>query len=66
MRALVRGAEVLHVVCADDAELAAHEAMLALIDKVSGGRCVWRAAEAARVADPPHLPVIPEPQRSSA
>jgi DNA polymerase-3 subunit epsilon len=56
-RALVRGAEVLHVVGADDAELAAHEAMLALIDKASGGRCVWLTAEAARAAGEPRLHV---------
>jgi hypothetical protein len=57
VRAPVRGAEIVHVVCADDAELTAHEAMLALIDKASGGRCVWLAAEAARAAAEPHLHV---------
>jgi DNA polymerase III subunit epsilon len=57
VRAPVRGAEIVHVVCADDAELTAHEAMLALIDKVSGGRCVWLAGEAARAAAQPHLHV---------
>jgi DNA polymerase-3 subunit epsilon len=67
VRALVRGAEIVHVVPADAAELRAHEAMLALIDKVSGGRCVWLAGEELHVAaDPIHLAAIPEPQRSSA
>jgi hypothetical protein len=57
----------VHVVPADAAELRAHEAMLALIDKVSGGRCVWLAGEELHVAaDPVHLAAIPEPQRSSA
>jgi DNA polymerase III subunit epsilon len=56
-RALVRGAEVLHIACADEAELAAHEAMLALINKVSGGRCVWLTAEATRAAGEPRLHV---------
>lgn len=66
VRALARGAEVLHIVCADAAELTAHEAMLALIDKVSGGRCVWLAAEPARAAGAERAPAILEPQRSSA
>jgi DNA polymerase-3 subunit epsilon len=56
-RALVRGAEVLHIACADDAELASHEAMLALINKVSGGHCVWLTGEAARAAGEPRLHV---------
>lgn len=75
VRALARGAEILHVVPADAAELSAHEAMLALIDRASGGRCVWLAGEAAArreeeqlrvVVEPPRLPAILEPQRSSA
>jgi DNA polymerase-3 subunit epsilon len=66
VRALARGAEVLHVVCADAAELEAHETMLALIDKVSCGRCVWLAAEGARAAGAEREPVMLEPQRSSA
>lgn len=56
-RTLVRGAEVLHVVCADEAELGAHEAMLALINKVSGGRCVWLGGEAAARSGEPRLHV---------
>jgi DNA polymerase-3 subunit epsilon len=39
----VRGGETLQIAYASDAELAAHEAMLALIDKASGGRCLWLA-----------------------
>jgi DNA polymerase III subunit epsilon len=56
-RSLVRGAEVLHIACADDAELAAHEAMLAFINKVSGGRCVWLTGEAAPRCGEPRLHV---------
>jgi DNA polymerase-3 subunit epsilon len=56
-RTLVRGAEILHVVCADEAELGAHEAMLALINKVSGGRCVWLGSEAAARSGEPRLHV---------
>jgi DNA polymerase-3 subunit epsilon len=41
--ALVRSVETLHIAYASDAERAAHEAMLALIDKASGGRCLWLA-----------------------
>jgi DNA polymerase III subunit epsilon len=33
---------VLHAVCVDDDELAAHEALLADLDKASQGRTVWR------------------------
>ena len=36
------GALALVVIAADDDELAGHAAMLAEIDKVSGGRAVWR------------------------
>jgi DNA polymerase-3 subunit epsilon len=56
-RALVRGAEVLRVVCADEVELGAHEAMLALINKVSDGRCVWLTGEAAARSGEPRLHV---------
>ena len=40
----------LVVVLADDAEAAAHEAVLAEIDKASGGRTVWRQAATAAMA----------------
>jgi hypothetical protein len=43
---------VLRVVRASDDELAAHERILAVIDKISGGKTVWRkeAVSAARPA----------------
>jgi DNA polymerase-3 subunit epsilon len=46
-------------------ELIAHDAMLAMIAKASGGRCVWAATE---LRDTPVSPSekAPEPQRSSA
>jgi DNA polymerase-3 subunit epsilon len=37
----------LVVIAADDDDLAAHAALLAEIDKASGGRTVWRALAAA-------------------
>jgi DNA polymerase-3 subunit epsilon len=40
----VADATDLPVVSASDDELAAHEAFLDLLDKKSGGNCVWRAA----------------------
>ena len=40
------GALELIVIAADDDELAAHEALLAEIDKASGGHAVWRASTA--------------------
>jgi DNA polymerase-3 subunit epsilon len=43
VRALVRPLVPLRVIAANAAELAAHEAMLALISKASGGRCLWSA-----------------------
>jgi DNA polymerase III subunit epsilon len=66
VRAPVRGAEILHILCADDAELGAHEAMLALIDKASGGHCVWLAADAAARRDTERPAAMLQPQRSSA
>ena len=56
----VRAAVALPVLCASAAELAAHEAMLQLITKASGGRCLWALGEAAAPAAAPSL------QRSSA
>jgi DNA polymerase-3 subunit epsilon len=66
LRAPVRGAEVLHILCADEAELSAHEAMLALIDKASGGRCVWLAADVATRREAERPAALLQPQRSSA
>jgi len=37
----------LVVIAADDDDLAAHAALLAEIDKASGGKTVWRALAAA-------------------
>ena len=56
VRALVRPAVPLVVIAASEEELAAHEAMLAVIAKASGGRCLW----------PPSPPLTPEMSRSSA
>ena len=64
-RVPVRTALPLPVLAASAEELQAHEAMLALITKVSGGRCLWAATE-AREAPGARLPQAPEPQRSSA
>jgi DNA polymerase III subunit epsilon len=62
---VVRGAEPLQILYASEAERGAHEAMLALIEKMSGGRCVWLAIEAtAGAALLPHAQL--EPVRSSA
>ena len=63
-RVLVRAAVPLPVPAASAEELQAHEAMLALITKVSGGRCLW--ANQARDASGARLEQAPEPQRSSA
>ena len=41
VRALVRPSVPLRIVAATEAELAAHAAMLAIITKASGGRCLW-------------------------
>jgi DNA polymerase-3 subunit epsilon len=42
MRALVRTALPLVVVTATEEEARAHESMLAIIAKASGGRCIWQ------------------------
>ncbi len=56
VRALVRPAVPLVVITATPQELAAHEAMLAVIAKSSGGKCLW----------PPSPPqVAPDMNRSS-
>jgi len=64
-RVPVRTAVPLPVLAASAEELQAHEAMLALITKVSGGRCLWAASE-PRETPGARLPHAPEPQRSSA
>jgi DNA polymerase III subunit epsilon len=51
MRALVRTAIPLVVVMATEEEARAHESMLAIIAKASGGRCLWQPA-----AVPPTTP----------
>jgi hypothetical protein len=58
----VRSAVPLAVVAASAQELAAHEAMLAIITKASGGRCLW----AAEVRDIPTGECTTDAQRSSA
>ena len=44
VRTIVRPAIPLVVIAADEAELAAHAAMLAVIAKASGGKCLWPVA----------------------
>jgi len=56
VRALVRPAVPLVVIAASEEELAAHDAMLAVIAKASGGRCLW----------PPNPAPAPEVSLSSA
>lgn len=57
IRALLRPSIPLVVISASEEELAAHAAMLAVINKASGGKCLWPAAQPQ---------VIPEVNRSSA
>jgi DNA polymerase-3 subunit epsilon len=64
-RTPVRALVALAVPAASAEELAAHEAMLAIIARASGGRCVWAATE-ARDAVATLPPPAFEPQRSSA
>jgi DNA polymerase III subunit epsilon len=64
-RVPLRTALPLAVPLASAAELAAHEIMLAVIAKASGGRCLWAAAEARGSAAPPAVREG-EPQLSSA
>ncbi len=47
VRALVRPPVPLRVLVATESELGAHETMLEIIAKASGGRCLWMAAEPA-------------------
>jgi DNA polymerase III subunit epsilon len=65
LRALLRPAVPLAVLSATAEELAAHEVMLAVIARASGGRCLWAASEARESAAAP-APLAEEPQRSSA
>jgi DNA polymerase III subunit epsilon len=52
-RAPLRLAGTLPVIMATAAELIAHEALLALVVKTSGGRCAWMSADVAgAVAEP--------------
>ncbi len=46
VRALVRPAVPLVVITATDQELEAHAAMLAIINKASGGKCLWPVTSA--------------------
>ena len=57
IRALVRPLVPLVVIMASEAEMAAHTAMLAVIAKASGGKCLWPVAP---------VPVVPAMNRSSA
>ena len=57
IRALVRPSVPLVVISASEAEMAAHTAMLAVIAKASGGKCLWPVAPVS---------AAPELNRSSA
>ena len=57
VRALVRPSVPLVVIAATEEELAAHAVMLAVINKASGGKCLW---------PPAPIQVAPEMNRSSA
>jgi DNA polymerase-3 subunit epsilon len=57
VRALVRPSVPLVVIAASEEELAAHAVMLAVINKASGGKCLW---------PPASIQVVPEMNRSSA
>src|SRR5690348_16907970 len=64
-RVPLRPAVPLTVTTASAEELLAHETMLALITKVSGGRCVWALSEVRDESAAARAPAS-EPQRSSA
>lgn len=51
IRRLAADRPPLPVIHATDAECAEHERMVAEIDKKSGGRCVWKAMDAAVVSE---------------
>jgi DNA polymerase-3 subunit epsilon len=63
-RVPLRTAVPLVVTVATAGELEAHEALLAVIAKASGGRCLWTAVVRESLAA--LVPPAPEPQRSSA
>jgi DNA polymerase-3 subunit epsilon len=63
-RVPLRVTVTLPVTLATAEELSAHDAMLAMIAKASGGRCVWAATELRETPVPSEK--SPEPQRSSA
>jgi DNA polymerase III subunit epsilon len=65
-RVPVRTRVVLPVPGATPEELGAHAAMLAVIAKASGGRCLWTALEAREAVPAALAPPPAEPQRSSA
>jgi DNA polymerase III subunit epsilon len=58
IRALVRPSVPLRIVAANEQEMAAHVAMLAIIAKASGGKCLWPV--------PPPAQATPEMNLSSA
>ncbi|MDB6088035.1 MAG: polymerase epsilon subunit [Gammaproteobacteria bacterium] len=58
VRAIVRTSVPLRVLMATQEEMQAHESMLTIIAKASGGRCLWQPAEIPAAA--------PEQNRSSA
>jgi DNA polymerase III subunit epsilon len=64
-RAPLRTALPLLVAVATAEELLAHDAMLAVIAKASGGRVLWPASEPREAVVARALP-LPEPQRTSA
>jgi DNA polymerase-3 subunit epsilon len=64
-RAPLRTGVPLAVPSASAEELEAHEFMLAVIAKASGGRCLWTVSD-TREASGAASPRAPEPQRSSA
>ena len=51
VRALVRPPVPLRIVVASEEELQAHELMLGIIAKASGGRCLWQAPPQQRTAN---------------
>ncbi len=53
VRAIVRTEVPLVVIMASEEEARAHEAMLAIISKASGGRCLWQPATAPAPASVP-------------
>jgi DNA polymerase-3 subunit epsilon len=65
VRALVRPPAPLRVIEATAAERSAHEAFLDLLAKKSGGRCLWRAIEAA-APDSGEATEIADPARGDA